>query len=392
MAYLRKRGNTWSYTVDVGVDPTTGRRKQKTRGGFKTKKEAALEAASVERDVANNEFYAESDITFSAFALEWHAEYSLAVKVSTADLRLRMLGILNQYFGTSKMRNITRKQYQDTLNTLCQKYSYNTVGIIHSTARLIFKRAAEYDVIRTDPTEHCRIMRKKKTVEEIEDERMPKYMEKEELARFLQTIKKNFDHQDFVLFYLLAYTGMRIGEATALKWDDISFEDQTISITKTCYLPKNKSMNFELLTPKTVASRREIAIYQDVLIELNIHKANQDSLVATLNKHGDLYKDHGFVFTSYKNLGYPYNKATAESRMKRALELSNLNRRLSPHSLRHTHTSLLAEAGVGLTEIMDRLGHEDDSITKRIYLHVTKTKKAEASQRFAELMNNVVKM
>lgn len=78
--------------------------------------------------------------------------------------------------------------------------------------------------------------------------------------------------------------------------------------------------------------------------------------------------------------------------MKRALEISNLNRRLSPHSLRHTHTSLLAEAGVGLTEIMDRLGHEDDSITKRIYLHVTKTKKAEASQRFAELMNNVVKM
>ncbi|OAB48441.1 integrase [Paenibacillus antarcticus] len=62
---------------------------------------------------------------------------------------------------------------------------------------------------------------------------------------------------------------------------------------------------------------------------------------------------------------------------------------LTPHLLRHTHTSLLAEAEVSLEQMMDRLGHGDDEVTKLIYLHITKTKKKEASQKFGELMRNL---
>ena len=75
--------------------------------------------------------------------------------------------------------------------------------------------------------------------------------------------------------------------------------------------------------------------------------------------------------------------------MIRLLKIAGLNQDLTPHSLRHTHVSLLAEAGVSLPDIMDRLGHGDDDTTKLIYLHVTKKKKKEASQRFAELMRNL---
>ncbi len=63
--------------------------------------------------------------------------------------------------------------------------------------------------------------------------------------------------------------------------------------------------------------------------------------------------------------------------------------RLTPYSLRHTHTSLLAEAGVGLEEIIERLGHSDDDVTRKVYLHVTKSKKKEVSQKFSELMRNL---
>ncbi|WP_342453900.1 tyrosine-type recombinase/integrase [Paenibacillus turicensis] len=59
---------------------------------------------------------------------------------------------------------------------------------------------------------------------------------------------------------------------------------------------------------------------------------------------------------------------------------------LTPHSLRHTHTSLLAEAGVSLEQIMQRLGYSDDKVTKKIYLHMTKPQRKEASQKFSELM------
>ena len=68
--------------------------------------------------------------------------------------------------------------------------------------------------------------------------------------------------------------------------------------------------------------------------------------------------------------------------MARLFTIAGINQELTPHSLRHTHTSLLAEAGVALEQIMDRLGHSDDQITKNVYLHVTQEMKKEASQKF----------
>ncbi|WP_367183489.1 tyrosine-type recombinase/integrase [Sporosarcina sp.] len=75
--------------------------------------------------------------------------------------------------------------------------------------------------------------------------------------------------------------------------------------------------------------------------------------------------------------------------MARLLKKVDLNLKVTPHSLRHTHTSLLAEAGVGLEEIMDRLGHQDDEVTRRVYLHVTTGMKKEASNKFSELMRSI---
>ncbi|MCG7346127.1 tyrosine-type recombinase/integrase [Sporosarcina sp. ACRSL] len=66
-----------------------------------------------------------------------------------------------------------------------------------------------------------------------------------------------------------------------------------------------------------------------------------------------------------------------------------MNRELTSHSLRHTHTSLLEEAGVALEQIRDRLGHSDDQITKDVYLHATQETKKEASQKFSELMRSL---
>ena len=60
--------------------------------------------------------------------------------------------------------------------------------------------------------------------------------------------------------------------------------------------------------------------------------------------------------------------------------------RIHPHLFRHTHASLLVEAGASLEQIMDRLGHADDSTTKLIYLHITRTLKLEAAQKFSILM------
>ena len=102
------------------------------------------------------------------------------------------------------------------------------------------------------------------------------------------------------------------------------------------------------------------------------------------------YHDEDFVFTKeVKYPGYPENVNTIGIRMARLLSFAKLPTTLTPHSLRHTHVSLLAEAGVSLPEIMERLGHKNDTVTREIYLHVTKTLKKEAAQKFDRLMDGL---
>lgn len=407
MPYFRKRGckcekgkkctcgATWSVTVDIGRDPVTNKRKQKELSGFKTKREAEKAAAALITEIEEGTFVQEKNVTFKEFVNTWIETYSSTVKVSTLRVRKHESGRLMKYFEHKKMKDITKKMYQDALNDLQNPegkkkgLSYNTISGVHSTGRMIFSKAVELDIIKNDPTQYAKLPRAQKTVEEIEqEEEVPKYLEKEQLAKFLNTAKRKGLGQDYVIFLILAYSGMRAGELCALRWSDLDEDEHTISITKTYYNPSNRTREYQLLTPKTKTSKRKIDMDPFVFEELKQHRKKQKEIMM---KYRSTYHDKGFVIakTDALNAGYPEFIKTIENRMRRLLKLAGLNEKLTPHSLRHTHTSLLAEAGVGLTEIMERLGHKDDDTTRHVYMHVTKTMKKEASQKFAELMRSL---
>ena len=118
------------------------------------------------------------------------------------------------------------------------------------------------------------------------------------------------------------------------------------------------------------------------------HRSNQKIIRM---RYRNKYHDEDFVFAQLdkENPGYPTYIKLIEIRMRRLLKLAGLNKDLTPHSLRHTHTSLLAEVGVSLEAIMERLGHTDDDTTKNVYLHVTKPIKKEAAHKFGELMRSL---
>ncbi|WP_213429680.1 MULTISPECIES: site-specific integrase [Paenibacillus] len=389
-----KCGATWSYILDVGTDPRTGKRKQKKKGRFKTKQEAQEAAAIVIAELAQGTFIQEKKITFEDFSQEWLKGYLSTgkVKISTGRVRRQEINLLNPYLAKLKMPEITKKQYQDTLNALKEKgYSDNSINGAHCTGRMIFRRAVELGVIKGNPTDYAIIPKTQVTVEELEQgNEVPKYMEKEELARFLETAKNFGLERDYPIFLTLAYTGMRAGELCALKWQDIDFHDSTISITKTYYNPRSSLSEYTLLTPKTKRSKRVIEVEEIVLEELERLRSKQEEFKEKRKKENKPYHDKGFVFAHIndKNAGYPPYQRLLGKRMARLLKLAKLNANLTPHSLRHTHTSLLAEAGVSLEQIMQRLGHSKDDTTRNIYLHVTKPKKKEASQKFGELMRS----
>jgi integrase len=385
-------GATWYYIVDVGVDPSTGERKQEKKGGFKTKSAAQTACGIVIREVEQGIHIKESEITFEDFSKEWLADYDNTgkpKKESTILVRKREIARLLPFIGKLKLKDITRKQYQGALNSLKEKeLSQSAIVGSYTTGRMIFKKAVEFELIKNDPTKYASIPKSVKIIDEIEEEEdLVKYLEKSELSFFLQTAKDKGVGKDYLIFLLLAYTGMRVGEMCALKWKDIDFDEGSVSITKTYFNPTCNAKKYKLTTPKTKASKRKISIEEIVIEELKKHKAKQNII---LMKNRDSYHDKGFIFAKETtDLGYPEHINTIGRHMHSLLKKAKLNTSLTPHSLRHTHTSLLAEAGVSLPEIMERLGHRDAKTTTWIYTHTTQTMKKEASRKFSELMKSL---
>lgn len=323
--------------------------------------------------------------------MEWLTIYSHSrdVKPGTVRVRKHEIDKLLPYFAHLKIKDIILKKYQDTLNNLKEKYADNTLDGIHRTGRMIFRKAVEMEIIKRDPTEFAVIKKEKKTIEELEKPEVPRYLEKDELALFLETAANKGLEIDLLVFLTLSYTGIRVGELVSLKWGDIDFKENTVRIIKTYYNPTNNTVEYHLVPPKTKGSVRKIVVEDIVIDALKRHKESQERVKRRI---GNSYYDKDFIFAkTIRYPGYPIFIKTVENRMKRLLKIAGLNQELTPHSLRHTHTSLLAEVKVGLEEIMDRLGHTEDRTTRKIYLHVTKELKKEASQKFGQLMRSLQK-
>jgi integrase len=390
--YETKKGERWMFVIENGIDPQTGKRRRVVRRGFLKQKDAKEAAMELEYQLGLRNLDTKGDITFKEMAEEWLSVYKATdVKISTIRVRKHEIGHLNKYFARYKLKDITKKMYQNALIDLKEKenLSYRTISGIHGTARMIFKRAMEQDLIMTDPTQYAFIPKDKKTVEDIENTKIEdKYLEKHELKLFLDKAKE-MDEETYTMLFVLAWTGLRAGELVALKWKDIDFDEKTINITKTYYNPNNNTKEFKLLPPKTEGSIRKIIVEDEVLSVLKKHRIRQKELKLQVGKD---YYDGDFVFGRMNPpyYGYPHFIKTVENRMEAVLKkLPSIKKHLTPHSLRHTHTSLLAEAGVELLQIMDRLGHVDDETTTQVYLHITKDRKKEASQKFGELMRNL---
>lgn len=385
MACIFKRGKTWSYSVDLGKDES-GKRRKKGKGGFRTQKEAKEAAALIETEIAGGIFVDEKKITFAELAEQWFSEHQKEIKATTIESYKFTIKKLFQSFAKSLVKDITKMQYQKFLNVLFdEKYARKSIQQIHSVAKLVFRYACECDIIKNNPTAYAKIPKQKLTIDDLENNHeLPKYLEKSELQLFLDTIKEYDTHNNHPLFVTLAYTGLRRGELAALKWTDIDFTNKTINVNKNVYMPKS-SAEYILQTPKTKTSKRAISITDNVVKILSSHRLlqKQEQMLYRQTWH-----DANFVFTSPRHDGYPVRPTYVGFTMTKYLRIAGLNTNLTPHSLRHTHTSLLAEAGVSLEAIRERLGHANDNITRLIYLHVTQEIKKDAAQKFYELMNN----
>ncbi|MGX7413975.1 tyrosine-type recombinase/integrase [Enterococcus caccae] len=241
-------------------------------------------------------------------------------------------------------------------------------------------------MIEKNPTENVVIPKRITTIEELKEKSLEElYLTKKELLTFLDYVRKNTNILDYSIFLTLAYTGIRIGELLALQWDDIDFVNETISVHKTLFRNENRIQEYELTTPKTKKSNRVISVDKIVLEQLSSINFEQ----MKIKQEFPAYHDKNFVFAKLQGdfTGYPESRRAIGFRLKRYLQKIGITKNLSLHKFRHTHVSLLAQAGVDLQAIQERIGHEDSKTMRKVYLHVTKEVNKQAVEKFAELMH-----
>ncbi|MBW7453858.1 tyrosine-type recombinase/integrase [Paenibacillus sepulcri] len=391
-----KQGYMWICIKDGPPDPVTGKRNQIKRRGT-TKKEAEARADKAINSLKDDGIDTKKikHLPFEKVAQEWLLAYSrTGVKKGTIRLRKNSIATLNEHIGQVNIDKVTHKAHQNILNKLFDEgYSKSTIEGVHVTANLIYKHAIKEKYIKDNPATGAIIPIKRRTVEEIENSPIEeKYLERHELEDFLGAVRLHGLEDDLEIFYLIAFTGIRSGELCALKETDFDFESLKMRITKTIYNPNNNMSEYELVPPKTVGSIRTIELDENIMMMIKalIKRRAKLRMVA---KHFDPdYHDKKFIFCNDK--GYPFVQKFVQTRMERVLRKTEIRKKATPHIFRHTHVSMLAEAGVDLPTIMQRVGHDDSKTTIKIYMHITDKMKEKATDQvnahFSDLLKKAV--
>ena len=393
---------TYRYSVEVIVDGKTKRKQKETRS-FATPNEAYEAGVLIKAEQIKGTYVDEKNISFSDWADKWLDMYEqLGKKSHTVYTRKSAVNLLKKEFGDIKLKDMTSLQYQGYLFKLKkQGKKKNTVLNLHSTMVMIVRKAVRppFEIIAKDFTVGIDFPVFKDTLDDLKDSRLKThYLEKEELAKFLKVAyelpEAAENEKDRLVMrqcaralHILAYTGLRIGELCALDVHDIDYKEQKVNVIKTLDVSHGIE-NYSLDTPKNVTSIREVDVTKQVLDLFK--EQNLEKKMLKLMSPGDYYNKEDFVFVNARRKpGYPLSPLEIARYMKDVLSVADLPANLSPHKLRHTYTSLMAEAGVELAAIQRQLGHANDDITTKIYLHITKARRRTEVEKLQSLMDGL---
>lgn len=373
--YQKNKKKYYKFQLYVGTDQLTGKRIKTTRSGFSTKKEAQLALSRLQLEIERGDFRKKSVDTFNDVYELWIEQYKNTVQESTL---VKTKGIFKNHilpsFGEYKIDKINVQVCQKHLNEWFEKLQkYRTVK---SYASKVFDYAVTLGIISDNYMN--RVTMPKKIKQPVEEE--INYYTKEQLIHFLKCLESEKNYKAYALFRLLAFSGMRKGEALALTWNDLNFKEDEVRINKA--LARGEDNRLYVKTTKTKSSIRTIKMDRNTMEVLQEWKKRQkqDYLVLGYNT----LQPKQLVFSNEIN---SYLQPTKTRKWMLHIQNKFNLEKITTHGLRHTHCSLLFEAGASIKEVQDRLGHSDVQTTMNIYTHVTEKAKEVAAEKFAKYMD-----
>ncbi|MGY5218529.1 site-specific integrase [Enterococcus hirae] len=345
--YQDKKSEKWYFVANLGFDEE-GKRIRKWGRGFTTQKEAKLAYDEYMNDFSKTAIRQNSTMTYKKFLGEYFLpDYKQRVRKRTYENRLSSMDKHLPYFYRYKLSDISAPIIKKWQNQLSKNYSSAYIRNIYGLFQMSLDLAVKLGLITNNTAKIVGNVKKQK--QKVD------FWTLDEFHKVIATFDTTdyYELYTYVSIYFLFMTGLRMGEAQALEWSDLDWENETIRIEKSMFY-KN-AQEFYYTEPKTRASIRTIALDNDLIELLSEWKANQD------------HNGESKYILSYN--GLPTNKHTLRHVIKRHSELANVHN-IKIHALRHSHASLLISLGINALDVRDRLGHEDIETTLGTYGHL----------------------
>ena len=409
---IRKRGKYYQYSFEIAK--VGGKRKQKTKSGFKTKAEAQAEGTKAYNDYLSTGLtFSENDISYSDYLDYWMENYCKANlkynTISKYDVLIRKY--IKPYLGEYRLSAITNVKITTYINEICKEYNFSR-GYFRSILKVIkgsFRDATDiYGYIKQNPALTIRLP---KLVKESED--IKHLYTNEEIETILERFK---DDSTFICAFLTAcYTGMRTGEIFALTWDDIDFENKIIKINHSVYEKKNDGNGRWFVgSTKTETGKRIVYICPTLYNALVNYKKKKDNEKKQFGSKYTYYHlesvDNGynnkdeyrivknkindkervdFVFTKEDGkyagkdiIKYPFSVIHKELGIKQCRF----------YDLRGSYATRILNNGAEIRDVANILGHKNIETTENYYISSTKDGREYASRLFEKnLQSDLIK-
>lgn len=342
MSIMKEENGT--YTVQCRVKDWTGKTIHKKKRGFKRKKDAKLWEMEMlsQGNILN--------VTLKDFFDIYLEDKKNSIKQRTVYNKCDVLRKhVFPYFGDRTMNSFKAPElikWQNEIIAMGYKPTY--LNDIQKHFKALFTHACKVYDLAENPFDKIERMGKSEADEML-------FWTIDEYNKFIAEIEPGTRH--YVLFELLFWSGMRIGEALALTKNDIDTINYRVRINKTYYRKHKEDI---ITTPKTEQSIRTIDIPEFLVKELESYMSKLYGL------QGD-------------DRIFPIVAETVQHKMKRVILKNNL-KVIRVHDLRHSHAAYLIEHGVQPLMIKERFGHKDIRVTLNTYGHLYPTKQKELAQ------------
>lgn len=378
--HIAKKGNSYYAVIYEGINPATGKPRHRWHRAGTTKKEAERVLTELVKRHHDGDYRAPEKITLGVYLLDrWLPARKAQLGDTTFSSYQRNIELhVVPYLGSMPLQRLAPEDLDSLYARLLTNGKRNheggalspkTVRNIHAVLRKALADAQRKGTISRNVAELAdppKLSRRARPTMQV--------WNADQLRRFLEVIEA---HQLYPAFYLKANTGMRRGEVLGLTWRNIDLETARLSVTQTVLAPEYQITVSDVKTPH---SRRTIDLDPRTVAVIRAWRKRQ---LEQYLQSGLRTDEAGFVFA--RPDGEPLHPDYFSQTFERLLGKTDLPR-IRLHDLRHTHATLLIQAGVPIKVVSERLGHSNPALTMTVYQHVLPGMQADAAFTFGEIV------